>query len=103
MLPNRCALMKGGRQCPNPPQYVVSVASGSDEYMVGVACAVHRDAVSNRILRLQEDGSIPKGSIRLESLRPVGTDCVRADPDDLVIPAAYVGRIRPEANQNKKE
>ena len=101
MLPNRCALMKAGRQCPNPPQYVVSVTSGPDEYMVGVACAVHRDAVSHRIQMLQEDGSIPEGSIKLESLRPVGTDCVRADPDDLVIPAASAGSGLHGENQNK--
>lgn len=84
MLPTRCAIVKGGRQCPNPPEYAVSVASGQDEYMVGVACGIHRQAVSSRIGLLQKEGGIPDGTVRFTPLRPVGTDCVRADPDDLV-------------------
>lgn len=92
VLPNRCAIVKGGRQCPNPPQYAVSVVSGPDEYMVGVACEVHRQAVSERILHLQEGGHVPSGSVRFAPLRPVGTDCIRADPDDLV-------SIRPSAER----
>ena len=84
MLPTRCALVKGGRQCPNPPEYAVSVASGQDEYMVGVACSIHRQAVSRRIGLLQKEGGIPEGAVRFAPLRPVGTDCIRADPEDLV-------------------
>ncbi len=93
VLPNRCAMVKDGRQCPNPPQYAVSVASGPDEYMVGVACEAHRQTVSGRIRRLQEGGYVPSGSVRFAPLRPVGTDCIRADPDDLVSiqPAAERG------------
>lgn len=92
VLPNRCAMVKDGRQCPNPPQYTVSVVSGPDEYMVGVACEAHRQTVSGRIRRLQEGGYVPSGSVRFASLRPVGTDCIRADPDDLV-------SIRPAAER----
>lgn len=84
MLPTRCAIAKGGRRCPNPPEYAVSVVSGQDEYMVGVACNVHRQAVSRRIGLLQNGGSIPEGAVRFAPLRPVGTDCIRADPEDLV-------------------
>ena len=84
VLPNRCAIVKGGRQCVNPPQYAVSIVSGSDEYMVGVACSVHRQTVSGKICLLQEGGNLPSGSVRFALLRPVGTDCIRADPDDLV-------------------
>ena len=95
VFPNRCAMVKGGRQCPNPPQYAVSVASGPDEYMVGVACEIHRHTVSEKIRRLQEGGHVPNGSVRFAPLRPVGTDCIRADPDDLVSirPAAEEGRL----------
>ena len=93
VLPNRCALVKDGHRCPNPPEYAVSVASGPDEYMVGVACGVHRQAVSQRIGQLQRGGSIPDGTVRFLPLYPVGTDCVRADPDDLV-------SIRPASQQN---
>lgn len=89
MIPNRCSLVKAGRQCPNPPQYALSVTSGPDEYMVGVACNIHKDTVSEKILHLQSDGSLPKGAIRLERLHPVGTDCIRGDPDDIVMPLSH--------------
>ena len=92
MLPNRCAIVRNGRQCPSPPQYAVSVASGTDEYMVGVACEAHRQTVSEKIRLLQKDGYMPGGSVRFAPLRPVGTDCIRADPDDLV-------SIRPAAER----
>ncbi|MCE2508783.1 MAG: hypothetical protein J4G04_05740 [Nitrosopumilaceae archaeon] len=92
MLPNRCAIVRDGRQCPSPPQYAVSVASGTDEYMVGVACEAHRQTVSEKIRLLQEGGYMPGGSVRFAPLRPVGTDCIRADPDDLV-------SIRPAAER----
>ena len=84
MLPDRCAIVKGGRQCPNPPEHAVTVASGQDEYMVGVACGVHRQDVSRRICQLQREGRIPEGTVGFAPLRPVGTDCIRADPEDLV-------------------
>lgn len=77
-------MVKGGRQCPNPPAYAVSVVSGPDEYMVGVACGIHRDAVYDRMCILQTDGGLPAGTIRFSPLRSVGTDCIRADPEDLV-------------------
>ena len=84
MLPNRCAIVKGGRPCPNPPEYAVSVASGQDEYMVGVACSIHRQEVSRRIRLLQKNGGIYEGTLRFTPLRPVGTDCIKGDPEDLV-------------------
>ena len=84
MLPDRCAIVKGGRRCPNPPEYTVTVASGQDEYMVGVACSIHRQDVARRIHLLQKEGGIPEGTIGFTPLHPVGTDCIRADPEDLV-------------------
>ena len=35
MLPDRCSVMEEGTQCVNPPEYIVSVIAGNDEYMVG--------------------------------------------------------------------
>lgn len=84
MLPDKCAIIRNNRQCPNPPQFVVSVVSGDDEYMVGVACSTHKTTVSDKVTRLQSDNKIPQGSIRFVNLHPVGTDCIRADPDDRI-------------------
>lgn len=64
--------------------YVVSVACGTDEYMVGVACSGHQQAVSAKVRLLQERGRVPGGSVRFTALRPVGTDCIRTDPDETI-------------------
>lgn len=84
MLPDRCSVSRGGRRCPSPPEFVVSVADGPDEYMIGVACGAHRGAIGARAADLQKKGRLPRGAVRFEPLRAVGTDCVRGDPDDLV-------------------
>ncbi len=52
--------------------------------MVGVACHMHKSAVSGKILRLQERSEIPQGKIKFTKLKAVGTDCINAKPDDLI-------------------
>ncbi|CAI9831955.1 MAG: hypothetical protein MPI95_03985 [Nitrosopumilus sp.] len=82
MLPDRCSMAEGGRRCQNPPEFVLSVVSDGAEYMVGVACRAHRGAVSDRIGALQEEGRLGRGSVSISPVRAVGTDCIRACPDD---------------------
>ncbi len=84
MLPDRCSVKEKGRDCVNPPEFVISVAENDDEYMVGVTCQKHRDKVSEKLLVLQNENKIPKGKIKFSGLKSVGTDCVRSDPDDLI-------------------
>lgn len=80
-FPDRCTVVEGGRRCPNPPEFIVSVADGSGEYMVGVTCGRHKRGVSGKIESLQRDGKLPGGKVGFEPLRPVGTDCVRGGAD----------------------
>ena len=84
MLPDRCSVKENGKDCVNPPEFVISVVEKEDEFMVGVTCQKHKDKVSAKILFLQEENKIPKGKIRFSRLKSVGTDCVRSDPDDLI-------------------
>ena len=84
MLPDRCSVKEKGRDCVNPPEFVISVAEKDDEYMVGVTCQKHKDRVSEKLIILQNEGNIPKGKIKFSELKSVGTDCVRSDPDDLI-------------------
>lgn len=84
LLPDRCSVGEGGRRCPSPPEFVISVAAADGEYMVGVACAGHRDRVSGRLRAMQEGGEIPAGKVSFSALRPVGTDCVRGGGDGLI-------------------
>ena len=84
MLPDRCSVKEKGRDCVNPPEFVISVAENDEEFMVGVTCQKHKDKVSEKLSILQSENKIPKGKIKFSGLKSVGTDCVRSDPDDLI-------------------
>ena len=85
MLPDRCSVTREGRQCVNPPEFIVSIVdgTGTGEYMVGVACASHKQVVSHKIGVLQAEGKIREGDIVFSPVKAVGTDCIRADADDM--------------------
>ncbi len=84
MFPDRCSVSEHDKQCVSPPEFVVSVLVEKEEYMVGVTCNRHKQAVNGKIEILQEQGKIPKGKINFSPLKPVGTDCIKGDPDDLI-------------------
>lgn len=85
MLPSRCSITQDGRQCPNPPEFIVTITSSNgDEYMLGVTCASHRHGTLEAAGRLQDSGRVAKGRIGFTPVKPVGTDCIRGDPDELV-------------------
>lgn len=84
MLPDRCSVKKEGKQCVNPPEFVISVVVENEEYMIGVTCQKHKQAVSEKVKILQNEGKIPKGKVNFSGLKAVGTDCIRADPDDII-------------------
>ena len=84
MLPDRCSVRQNGKDCVNPPEFVISVKTDKDEFMVGVTCSKHKDAVSEKLGMLQNEEKIPKGKIQFSGLKSVGTDCIRSDPDELI-------------------
>lgn len=84
LLPDRCSIKEKGRICVNPPEFVISVVSEKEEYMIGVTCERHRDVFSGKLHMLQQEGRIPQGQINFSKLKPVGTDCIKASPDDLI-------------------
>ena len=84
MLPDKCSVAEEERRCIDPPEFIVSVVDDRDEYMVGVTCARHKKAVSDRIKILQSRGKVREGEINITPVRPVGTDCIRGNEDDLV-------------------
>lgn len=81
MLPDRCSIRNGDRDCPNPPSYVVSILDNSGEYMVGVVCAEHRAVMERRLTNMQKSGEIIQGVIKFDELKSVVTDCVTNYPD----------------------
>ncbi len=84
LLPNKCSIRKGDKDCVNPPEDLITVVSGNDEFMLGITCEKHKTSVSSKIGTLQNDRKIPKGRIKFENLKSVQTDCIRGDPDDLI-------------------
>jgi len=84
LLPNKCSIRDGSKDCVNPPEYVITVVSNDDEFMLGITCERHKTSVFSKIESLQNQGKVPKGIIKFENLKSVQTDCVRGDPDDLI-------------------
>ena len=84
MLPARCSVLEKGKQCVNPPEFIVSIIADKDEYMVGVTCEKHKQIVSGKIGILQNEGKVHDGKINFSPLKTVGTDCIHADTDDFV-------------------
>ena len=84
MLPDQCSVMEEGKQCVNPPEFIVSIVDDKDEFMVGVTCGKHKQIVSGKIGILQSEGKIHDGKISFTTVKAVGTDCIHGDADDLV-------------------
>lgn len=84
LFPDRCSVKQDEKQCVNPPEFVISVLVEKDEFMVGVTCHKHKDAVSEKVKILQNEGKIPKGQINFSELKAVATDCIRIGPKDLI-------------------
>jgi len=85
MLPDRCSVKQNGHDCVNPPEYVVEITHDSESYMVGITCETHKNVVSVKIGELQKIGKIPEGTLEFQKLKAVGTDCVKGNPDDVLI------------------
>ena len=85
MFPDKCSVKQNGRNCVNPPEYVVEIVHNDDSYMVGITCEKHKNVVSVKIEELQKLGKIPEGTLEFQKLKAVGTDCVKGNPDDMLI------------------
>ena len=84
MLPDKCSVTEEGKQCVNPPEFIVSIIDNKDEYMVGVTCGKHKQIVSGKIGILQKEGKIHDGKINFSPVKAVGTDCIHGDEEDFV-------------------
>ncbi|MDC0069861.1 hypothetical protein OAJ36_00905 [Nitrosopumilus sp.] len=84
MMPDKCSVSEEGKQCVNPPQFIVSIVDGKDEYMFGLTCQKHRHIVSGKLTILQNEGKMHSGKISFTPVKSVGTDCIHGDADDLV-------------------
>lgn len=76
--------MEDGKQCVNPPEFIVSIIADKDEYMIGVTCLKHKEIVSGKIGVLQNEGKVHEGKIIFSPVKAVGTDCIHGDEEDFV-------------------
>ena len=84
MLPDKCSVTEHGKQCVNPPEFIVSIIANNNEYMVGMTCQKHKQIVSGKIGILQNEGQIHNGKINFSPVKAVGTDCIHGDTDDFI-------------------
>lgn len=84
LLPEHCSIKEHGKDCRLSPEFIISIKVKGEEYMVGVTCSQHKQPFYKKLENLQKEGKVPKGRIQLSGLKPVGTNCIRIDPDDLI-------------------
>ena len=51
MLPDRCSVKHSGKDCVNPPEFVIEIVHENDSFMVGITCNKHKN-IMNSILNL---------------------------------------------------
>ncbi|HEY7778239.1 MAG TPA: hypothetical protein VIA09_06840 [Nitrososphaeraceae archaeon] len=76
LVPERCSIVVRGRVCKSPPSQIVSILSGSEEYMIGLVCSDHISLMKSKAISMQNSGTINKGEIKFQKIKPVMTDCV---------------------------
>ena len=84
MMPDKCSVTESSKQCVNPPEFIVSILAGTDEYMVGLTCEKHKQIVSGKIQSLQKQGKAQDGKVQFTPVKAVGTDCIHADESDYI-------------------
>jgi hypothetical protein len=60
------------------------VQSDDEEYMMAVVCDDHRKVLEQRLPAMQKEDKIPKGKLRFQSVRTVGTDCITGLNEDYI-------------------
>ena len=76
MVPERCSISVKGRACALPPSLIVSIISGDEEYMIGLACSEHVMLMKTKALCIQNSGDLGLGKIKFLKIKPVITVCV---------------------------
>ena len=80
-LPITCSFTKQNIKCNLPPSYILSIKS-NEEYFVGVSCIEHLNAIKYRVEKLQENHSLPNGSLKVDNIKTVSTNCIKGSKED---------------------
>ncbi|HYY65869.1 MAG TPA: hypothetical protein VE622_01930 [Nitrososphaeraceae archaeon] len=77
-LPKRCCLRIGETDCQIPPSFIAHIISQNGQYMIGVVCRDHKDAVEQYLLlNMHDNGDVVRGQIKFDPIKIISTDCVR--------------------------
>lgn len=80
-LPKKCSFFTQDTQCDMPPSYILSVIE-KEEYLIGVSCLEHLEAIKSKIKKLQQTKSIPNGRLNIDNIKMVSTNCIKGSPED---------------------
>jgi len=80
-LPKKCSFFTQDTQCDMPPSYILSVIE-NEEYLIGVSCLEHLEAIKSKIKKLQQTKSIPNGRLNIDNIKMVSTNCIKGSPED---------------------
>ena len=80
-LPKKCSFFNHNTQCEVPPSYILSVIE-NEEYLIGVSCLEHLEAIKSKIKKLQQTKSIPNGRLKIDNIKMVSTSCIKGSPED---------------------
>ena len=80
-LPKKCSFFTQDTQCDIPPSYILSVIE-NEEYLIGVSCLEHLDAIKSKIKKLQQTKSIPNGRLKIDNIKMVSTNCIKGSTED---------------------
>jgi hypothetical protein len=80
-LPKKCSFFTQDTQCDMTPSYILSVIE-KEEYLIGVSCLEHLEAIKSKIKKLQQTKSIPNGRLNIDNIKMVSTNCIKGSPED---------------------
>ena len=80
-LPKKCSFFTQDTPCDIPPSYILSVIE-NEEYLIGVSCLEHLEAIKSKIKKLQQSKSIPNGRLNIDNIKMVSTNCIKGSPED---------------------
>ena len=80
-LPKKCSFFNHNTQCDVPPSYILSVIE-NEEYLIGVSCLEHLEAIKSKIKKLQQTKSNPNERLKIDNIKMVSTNCIKGSPED---------------------
>jgi hypothetical protein len=80
-LPIACSFTNQNIKCNLPPSYILSILS-DEEYLIGVSCIEHLNAIKYRIEKLQTTESLPIGTLKVDNIKTVSTNCIKGSKED---------------------